>query len=247
MSIDVFKLGGGESDSQTFLQQMAQSLNNHPRPYVIIHGGGREVAELQQRLGIKPRYVAGLRVTDAATLKLVEMVLVGEVNKRIVRTFVQGGLNALGLSGADMGLLRARKMTRVDGEPVDLGFVGEISSVNHVFLRGLTEQGLVPVIAPVAFGEDGAAYNVNADSVALAVAKALNARSLTFVTDVPGVRDESGRWLEQISAPAAQQAIDAGVIRDGMIPKIQAATGGVQAGIARVQIGGIERATVVCG
>ncbi|CAM2007455.1 acetylglutamate kinase [Acanthopleuribacter pedis] len=247
MNIDVFKLGGGESDNQAFLAQLARNLNGHPRPFVIIHGGGREVAQLQNRLGIQPSYVAGLRVTDGETLKMVEMVLVGSVNKRIVRTLFSGGLRAVGLSGADMGLLRATRKTEVKGEPADLGFVGEISGVNSAFLRDLLAQGLVPVIAPVAFGEDGHAYNVNADSVALAVAKALDAYSLTFVTDVPGVRDGSGQWLDQITTDAAQDAIQQGVIRDGMIPKIEAATGGVSAGIARVQIGGIERATVVCG
>lgn len=247
MKIDVFKLGGGESDNTEFLTELAHSLKNHPRPFVIIHGGGREVALLQNRLGIEPRYVAGLRVTDGETLKMVEMVLVGSVNKRIVRTLHNGGLPALGLSGADMGLLRAKRMTQVNGETVDLGFVGEISAVNDGFLRDLLAEGKVPVIAPVAFGEDGHAYNVNADSVALAIAKALDAYSLTFVTDVPGVRDQSGNWLDEITTGAARLAIDNGVIRDGMIPKIKAATGGVSAGIARVQIGGIERATVVCG
>ncbi|CAM2067132.1 Acetylglutamate kinase [Sulfidibacter corallicola] len=246
MLIDVFKLGGGESENQTFLQSFAAELKERSQPFVVVHGGGREVARLQQLLGIVPRYVAGLRVTDATTLKLVEMVLVGEVNKRLVRLFNDAGLNALGLSGADMRLLRARKMLiQENGVPADLGYVGEITGINTDFLHALLAQGVTPVIAPVAYGEDGCAYNVNADQVAVAVAKALGAAGLSFITDVPGVLGESGLPMTSLSLTEAQDAIRDGIVRDGMIPKVKAAAAGVVEGIPHVSIGRATTATRV--
>lgn len=236
MTIRVIKLGGNEIDSAEFLAGFARSVAAQREPPIIVHGGGKEIAALQARMGIEARFIDGLRVTDAASLQIVEMVLGGTINQRLVRTFAQAGAQAIGLSGADLCLLRTEPL-KVEGG--DLGFVGRITGVNATALHMFLAQKIVPVIAPIGFGVDGGAYNINADHVALAISTALNADALLFVTNVPGVRID-GAIAAKLTAAEAEAHIASGQISGGMVPKVRAALEAVAGGVPSVVICNLE-------
>ena len=227
----VIKISGHELDSPDFLAELAATLKHFDTPVVIVHGGGKEITALQTRLGIEPRYVDGLRITDAESLALVEMVLCGTVNKRIVRTLVNAGIDAVGLSGVDGGLVSADKMTH---ESVDMGYTGEVTAVRVDLLVDMLDQGVTPVIAPICLGED-TNFNVNADHVAGAVAAALEAERLVFVSNVEGVLKD-GAVIPQLTPNQVGEMIADGTIFGGMIPKVKTALESLAEGVAQAVI-----------
>jgi acetylglutamate kinase len=206
---------------------------------IVVHGGGPQIGSFLKRLSIQSEFVDGMRVTDEQTMDVVEMVLVGKVNKEIVNLINQNGGRAVGLSGKDGQLLTAKKMKymrkRGDDQPpeiIDIGMVGEITSVNHEILTSLMESRFIPVIAPVGAGKKGETYNINADLVAGHIASSLKARKLILLTDTEGVLDGQGRLISTIKAGDAPGMIEDGTVKGGMIPKIgcclQALKGGVK-------------------
>jgi acetylglutamate kinase len=201
---------------------------------VIVHGGGPQIGALMKRLGKEPRFVGGMRVTDEETVQIVEMVLVGKINKEIVGLINLHGGRAVGLSGKDASLLRAHKRLHrmPDGTSADIGLVGEVESVNPEPIRLLEENGFIPVIAPIGVGAEGETYNINADLVAGDVAAALFAEKLIHLTDVTGINGEDGRLVSTLTKREAERLIKAGVIDGGMLPKVEsslrALTGGAQ-------------------
>ena len=190
-----------------------------------------EITRLQQKLNIEPRYVDGLRVTDAESLALVEMTLCGSVNKRLVRYLLAAGVDALGMSGVDRGLIRARQMRH---ESIDMGFTGEVESVRREAIYELLERGVTPVIAPVSVGE-GSNFNLNADPVAGAIAAAIGAGAVVFISNVAGVLVD-GEILARLTQAQALDLIDSGVIRGGMIPKVTAALDVLSSGLPQAVI-----------
>jgi acetylglutamate kinase len=242
----VVKYGGAAMDraglAGSFAQDVAllQSAGITP---VVVHGGGPQVTRMSEQLGIETTFVDGLRVTDAATLDVATMVLAGKLNKEVVGTLAGGGVRAVGLSGMDGGLLLARRRT----EP-DLGFVGEVVSVDVEVVRTLTERRFVPVVASIAVDETGQAYNVNADVVAAELAVAMQAEKLVFINDVPGLIGPAGDLMSELSA---QQCLDLlgrdGVVEGGMIPKLESAVRSLRAGLSRVHLvdGRVEHALVL--
>ena len=205
---------------------------------VIVHGGGPQINAMLRRLNIQSSFIDGLRVTDAATVDVVEMVLAGTVNKYVAGLITRAGALAVGISGKDGGMIRARKTTRTVKDPdshieraIDLGFVGEPSSVDVRVIHALTGGGLVPVIAPVGVDADGQTYNINADTVAAAVAGALHAERLLMLTDVPGVLDKDKRLIETMSLSDVEARIADGTITGGMIPKVECCVDAVRQGV----------------
>lgn len=212
----------------------------HP---VVVHGGGPQIGNMLTRLGIVSEFKGGLRVTDKATVEIVEMVLAGSINKEIVQSINAEGGRAVGLSGKDGNLVKARKLTRTMVDPnshieqiVDLGFVGEPAVVNPTMLELMLKEDLIPVVAPVAPGEDGATYNINADTFAGAIAGALNASRLLFLTDVPGVLDKDGKLIKQLTVARAHELIADGTISGGMIPKVETCIEALDRGVEGVVI-----------
>lgn len=225
----VVKIGGSTLGSHdTTLEDLVALQQRGARP-VVVHGGGALISEWLSRHDVPTRFERGLRVTDAETLKVVVAVLAGLVNKELVAAINATGGRAVGLSGADGGLLRARIADEA------LGYVGEITRVEAAAIESLLEDGVMPVIAPIAVLGDGEALspqllNVNADTAAGAIAAALGARRLVFLTDVAGVRSIAGDTLTELSAAEAEQLISAGVIEGGMIPKVEACLEAARAG-----------------
>lgn len=240
MSIAVVKIGGstlGRHD--TSLDDIA-ALHAEGRRFVIVHGGGATIGEWQARAGVEPRFHRGLRATDAATLEIVVAVLAGLVNKRLVSELQARSARALGLSGADAAILRAR---RYDPE---LGFVGEVAGVDAAPLRAIAEEGSIVVFAPIAVEVQGEAVqsqllNVNADTAAGEVAAALPAEQLVFLTDVPGVLDGSGKLRETLSAAEATELLQGESVSGGMIPKLTAALRAHEAGVPTIIADGREK------
>ncbi len=228
----VVKVGGNELDDAAFMERFVAALVRlDPRP-VLVHGGGKEIAALQKRLGLEPSFVEGLRVTDADCLRVAEMVLSGTVNKRLVARLVMAGAQAVGLSGVDMGLIRVEKMNHRSG---DLGLVGAVKEVNAAGLRTLLEAGLLPVVSPISLGYDGLTYNVNADHAALGIACGLGARALLLVTNVAGVM-RKGEVLPRLNASEAEGLIADGTIGGGMVPKVRSALEAAAAGVPEAVI-----------
>jgi acetylglutamate kinase len=233
----VIKYGGAAMEQADLKEQFAKDVLLLRlvgiRP-VIVHGGGPQIGALMKRLGKEPRFVGGMRVTDEETVQIVEMVLVGKINKEIVGLINLHGGRAVGLSGKDASLLRARKRLHrlPDGTTADIGLVGEVEAVNPEPIRLLEENGFIPVIAPVGVGEGGETYNINADLVAGDVAAALFAEKLIHLTDVTGINGEDGRLVTALTKRDAERLIKAGVIDGGMLPKVEsslrALTGGAQ-------------------
>nr|WP_198647059.1 acetylglutamate kinase [Pannonibacter carbonis] len=212
----------------------------HP---VVVHGGGPQIGSMLTRLGIVSEFKGGLRVTDKATVEIVEMVLAGSINKEIVQSINAEGGRAVGLCGKDGNLVKACKLTRTMVDPnshieqiVDLGFVGEPAVVNPTMLELMLKEDLIPVVAPVAPGEDGATYNINADTFAGAIAGALNASRLLFLTDVPGVLDKDGKLIKQLTVARAHELIADGTISGGMIPKVETCIEALDRGVEGVVI-----------
>jgi len=210
---------------------------------VVVHGGGPQIQAMLQRLGIKSEFAAGLRITDAATVEVVEMVLAGSINKQLVGYINAAGGRAIGISGKDGNLVRARKITRRVVDPnsqiekvVDLGFVGEPDKVDTTVLDQIIGRELIPVLAPVAGDGDAGTLNVNADTFAGAVAGALKAKRLLFLTDVPGVLDKSKKLIEELSIDQARALIADGTISGGMIPKVETCIYALEQGVEAVVI-----------
>jgi len=210
---------------------------------VIVHGGGPQVSQMMERLGLKPVFIEGQRVTDEETMNVVEMVLVGTVNKQIVSLINQVGGRAVGLSGRDGDLIQVEKMTvyKYTGEDrppeiIDIGRVGKVKKVNPEVLFTLLEREFIPVIAPVGVGEDGQAYNVNADIVAGALAGALQAEKLIYLTDVEGVKDAEGKLISTLKVSEVEELISSGVARGGMIPKLKSTRKAISQGVKKVHI-----------
>ena len=205
---------------------------------VVVHGGGPQINAMLKRLAIQSTFVDGLRVTDAAMVEVVEMVLGGTVNKYVAGLITRAGALAVGVCGKDGGMIRARKLTRTKVDPgsniervLDLGFVGEPAGVDVRVIHALTGGGLVPVIAPVGVGEDGETYNINADTVAAAVAGALSAQRLLMLTDVPGVLDKDRKLIQELSLADVEARIQDGTITGGMIPKVENCVEAVRQGV----------------
>jgi acetylglutamate kinase len=205
---------------------------------VVVHGGGPQINAMLERLKIKSTFIDGLRVTDAAMVEVVEMVLAGSVNKQVASIINRAGALAVGISGKDGGLIRARKLARTIQDPdseiervLDLGFVGEPVFIDTRVIHALTGAGLIPVIAPVGTGEDGETYNINADTAAGAIAGALNAQRLLMLTDVPGVLDAQKELMPDLSLARIKELIADGTISGGMIPKVQTCMDAVTQGV----------------
>ncbi len=227
----VIKIGGHELDDETFLVELAGVIRGLERPTVIVHGGGKEISNLQIRLGIEPRYLNGIRITDRESLALVEMVMGGAANRRLVRYLVNGGVEAQGISGLDRGLIRAEKMVNGD---VDMGFTGEVKSVRGEILLDMLNQGVTPVVAPICLGPDSS-YNVNADHVAGAVAGAIGAAKVIFLTNVEGVLSD-GQVVSSLTPEQCHQMIADGTIFGGMIPKVETALAVLTRGVPQAVI-----------
>ena len=209
---------------------------------VVVHGGGPQIDQTLKKMGIVSRYMQGMRVTDPETLDIVEMVLVGKVNKEIVGLINHQGGMAVGLSGKDGGLILARKMNvevAADGEAneiIDLGMVGEIVGINPTVINSLDENNFIPVIAPVGVGEKGETYNINADLVAGQIAEALGAEKLILLTDVEGVRSEKGGLMSTLKISQARKLIEGGVVAAGMIPKVKCCIDALEGGVGKTHI-----------
>ncbi len=245
----VIKYGGHAMTDESLKLSFARNISLlklvgiHP---VVVHGGGPQINSMLNRLEIKSEFRQGQRVTDDATMDVVEMVLVGTVNKSVVNLINKSGALAVGLSGKDGMLLRAEKLSMtvsrgqdVPPEIIDLGSVGRVVRVNDGLLRSLIGDNFVPVIAPVGVDAQGRTYNINADSVAGAVAGALGARRLLMLTDVEGILDKEGRLIPHINARDAAELKEEGVLKGGMIPKVDCCISALEAGV--------EKATIVDG
>ena len=246
-AIMVVKYGGNamvdEGLKRAFARDIVLMKLVGMRP-IVVHGGGPQIGELLQRLNIPTKFVNGLRVTDAATMDVVQMVLGGLVNKDIVSLLNAAGGRAVGISGKDAGLIRAHKLTlkRSDHMPpggseiIDIGHVGEVDHVNRALLDTLIDSGFIPVIAPIGVGPDGESYNINADFVASAVAERVGAEKLILLTNTPGILDAQGNTLTGLSRGDAERLIEAGVIGEGMLPKVTCALSAIGSGVGTAHI-----------
>jgi acetylglutamate kinase len=206
---------------------------------VVVHGGGPQIDQAMKASGMQPRFVQGLRITDADTMRIVERVLVGEINQEIVAWMQRLGGAAIGLSGKDGGLIRARKAAPAkapDGQMVDLGLVGEVAGIEPRPIRALQDAGYIPVVAPTAGDETGATYNINADLVAGEVAAALVAEKLVLLTDTDGILDRQGVLLSTLSRQDVERLMADGTISRGMLPKVQACLAALKAGVRKTHI-----------
>ncbi|HXZ93479.1 MAG TPA: acetylglutamate kinase [Burkholderiales bacterium] len=207
---------------------------------VVVHGGGPQIERLLKQLGIKSEFVHGMRVTDAATMDVVEMVLGGAVNKDIVTLINQAGGKAVGLTGQDGGFIRARKLMMPSperpSELLDIGQVGEVESIDPRVIDSLEQGGFIPVVAPIGVGADGVSYNINADLVAGKLAEVLHAEKLILMTNTPGVLDEQGRLLTGITPRQIDEMVAAGTLSGGMLPKISSALEAARSGVRSVHI-----------
>jgi acetylglutamate kinase len=228
----VVKIGGHEIADFGFLAELPNVIKNADRPVVIVHGGGVEISDLQRKLGIQPRYVDGVRITDIASLRVVEMVLCGTVNTRLVAHLIAGGIEAQGLSGVDRGIVRAEPMPH---DTEDMHFTGRVTTVRADLLHAMLTDGITPVITPICLGTDGTTLNVNADHVAGAVAGALGASRVVFITNVEGVLDD-GQVRRTITPAEANKMIDDEIIFGGMIPKVRTALYTLDQGIPKAVI-----------
>lgn len=233
----VIKIGGNRADDAGWIREVAGAVAASRVPTVLVHGGGKDVTELQRALGIEPEWLDGLRVTTPRVLEVVRMVLSGGVNKRWVAALLDAGADAAGISGEDGGLLTG---TVLRGGA--LGRAGELTAVRTELLQAWLERGIVPVVSPVTRGEDGEGLNVNADDAAAGVASWMRAAELLFVSDVPGVK-AGGEWVDALDADAAAALLESGEAAGGMRPKLRAALRAREAGVERVRIGAVEMMT----
>ncbi|MXP11107.1 acetylglutamate kinase [Pseudoblastomonas halimionae] len=236
----VVKYGGhamGDEDAATAFARDVVLLKQVGIDPVVVHGGGPQIGAMLERLGHESEFIDGLRVTDATTAEIAEMVLSGGINKAIVARIQQEGGKAVGLSGKDGRLVQARKLERTRRDPdsaieqvIDLGFVGEPETIDTAIIATARDAGMIPVIAPVAAGADGKTYNINADTMAGAIAGALGAARLLLLTDVAGVQDKSGTLIPELSADDIARLTEDGTISGGMIPKLETCVSAVEAG-----------------
>jgi acetylglutamate kinase len=237
----VIKYGGhamGDAEAQRDFAEdivLLKAVGINP---VVVHGGGPQIGAMLKKLGIESSFVGGLRVTDAATAEVAEMVLAGKINKEIVGWLAALGGRAVGISGKDANLVLAEKVRRTQPDPnsgierhVDLGFVGEPVAVDPTILINLTKDNFIPIVAPVALGADGATYNINADTMAGAIAGALGAKRFFLLTDVAGVLDKAGALLTDLDRTAIDALKADGTITGGMIPKVETCIAAVDAGV----------------
>jgi acetylglutamate kinase len=210
---------------------------------IIVHGGGPQIGNLLSRLSIPTKFVGGMRVTDDATMDVVEMVLGGLVNQDIVSMINNHGGRAVGITGKDGGLIRAERLTVSQSSPdvdvpeiIDIGHVGRVAEVRPEILSSLIDDDFIPVIAPIGAGPGGASYNINADLVAGKIAEELGAEKLILLTNTPGILDESGRTIASLTISEAERLIETGVISEGMLPKTDCALSALRGGVASVQI-----------
>jgi acetylglutamate kinase len=227
----VIKYGGSAMGSLELAKNFASDivmLKQAGINPVVVHGGGPQISAMLEKLKIKSEFIQGLRVTDAASVEIVEMVLSGSINKQLVQDIVAAGGLAVGLSGKDGGMVSARKLRRTMKDPdsnieqiLDLGFVGEPTSIDPELLTTFEESDIIPVIAPIGVGENGETFNINADTFAGALASALAAEKLIILTDVPGVLDDNMQLVSKLPLAEAKAAIASGVISGGMIPKVE--------------------------
>jgi acetylglutamate kinase len=242
----VIKYGGHAMENEELKTSFAQDIvllkyvGINP---VVVHGGGPQIDSVLDRMGITSRYVRGMRVTDQETLDIVEMVLVGKVNKEIVTLINQHGGMAVGLSGKDGGLILAKKMNvtvaSANGEPpeiIDLGMVGEIIGISPLVIESLDENKFIPVIAPVGVGKNGETYNIHADLGAGEIAEALHAEKLILMTDVQGVKDKRGELMSTLKENQARKMIQDGVVGSGMIPKVECCINALKGGVEKTHI-----------
>jgi len=246
----VVKYGGHAMGDDAIAKQFAEDivlLKQVGMNPVVIHGGGPQIGDMLKRLKIKSSFVDGLRVTDQATVEIVEMVLSGSINKELVTWINKAGGLAVGLSGKDADLIRARKLEHQSRQPtdsniekvLDLGFVGEPYAINTKMLDLLEKSDIIPVIAPIGVGTKGETYNINADTVAGAVAAALKAKRFLLLTDVAGVLDKEKKLVAQLTVESARELIADGTISGGMIPKIETCLEAIR--------GGVEAAVIIDG
>ncbi len=221
---------------------------------VVVHGGGPQIGEVLEKLGKESRFVEGMRVTDSETMDIVEMVLGGLVNKEIVSMINHHGGSAVGLTGKDGDLLRAKKLTFTRNAPemnapeiIDIGHVGEVASVNAKVVNMVVQGNFIPVIAPIGIGDDGQSYNINADLVAGKIAEVLKAEKLILLTNTAGVLDNDNKVLSGLTAKDVHTLLDSGVIKGGMLPKVKCALDAVQSGVATAHIidGRVEHAVLL--
>jgi acetylglutamate kinase len=242
----VVKYGGHAMTDETLRHSFARDIvllkyvGIHP---IIVHGGGPQIGATMQRMGLEARFVDGLRVTDAETMDVVEMVLGGKLNKEIVATINLHGGQAVGLSGKDANLITATKkylyrQTTQDGppEPVDIGQVGEVTAVNHSIIEVLERNGFIPVISPTGVGEHGESYNINADTAAGDIAAALKAEKLLFLTDVAGILDRDQKLLSILNPDSIASLKQDGIIDGGMLPKVDACLKALEHGVVKTHI-----------
>ena len=244
-SIIVVKYGGHamgeEASERDFARDMVLLEQSGVNP-VVVHGGGPQIGAMLERLGIKSRFSGGLRVTDKATVEIVEMVLAGSINKQIVGAINAQGGRAIGLCGKDGNMITARKVTRAPGASgevedfVDLGYVGEPDRIDMKVLKQILGRELIPVLAPISQGADGETYNVNADTFAGAIAGALGAKRLLLLTDVPGVLDRNKNLIKELRVDDIRELIADGTITGGMIPKVETCIYALERGVEGVVI-----------
>src|SRR6266545_2065992 len=242
----VIKYGGHAMGAEDLAKAFARDivlLEQTAINPVVVHGGGPQIGEMLKRLGIKSEFAGGLRITDAATIEIVEMVLAGSINKQLVGFINEAGGKAVGLTGKDGNMVLARKVNRTVVDPdsniekiIDLGFVGEPEKVDTTVLTQILGRELIPVLAPVATSAQGGTYNVNADTFAGAIAGALKAKRLLLLTDVPGVLDKSKQLIKELSVDDARRLIADGTISGGMIPKVETCIYALEAGVEGVVI-----------
>ncbi len=243
--IVVVKFGGNamsDSVAEDFAQDIVLMKQTGMEP-IVVHGGGPQIGGMLKKLAIPSQFIDGLRVTDKAAMEVVEMVLTGTINKQIVSGINAAGGHAVGLSGKDANLVVARKLERIkvdpqtlESKPVDLGYVGEPEKINPDVLRTFIKSDLIPVIAPVGAGRHGESFNINADTVAGAVAGAMRAERMILLTDVEGVLDNDGKLIPRLTLGEARTLIANGTISGGMIPKIETAIEAVESGVSAAVI-----------
>src|SRR5580692_9931566 len=244
--IVVVKYGGHAMGAENLAREFARDivlLEQTAINPVVVHGGGPQIEAMLKRMGVQSQYAAGLRITDATTLEIVEMVLAGSINKQMVGYINEAGGKAIGLSGKDGNMVIARKLTRTVVDPdshiekvVDLGFVGEPDKVDTTVLTQILGRELIPVLAPVAAAANGGTFNVNADTFAGAIAGALKAKRFLLLTDVPGVLDKSKSLIKELSAADVRRLIADGTISGGMIPKVETCLYALERGVEGVVI-----------
>jgi acetylglutamate kinase len=233
---------GDEALAACFAKDITLLEQSGVKP-IVVHGGGPQIGKLLDRLAIKSEFADGLRVTDAATVEVVEMVLAGSINKQLVASINKAGGRACGISGKDANLMIAKKLERRVRDPgsniekvIDLGFVGEPEQVNPRIVEVIAAGDLIPVVAPIGVSREGVTYNINADTFASSLAAAMKAKRLLLLTDVPGVLDKNGRLIPNLTVSEAKALIADGTVTGGMIPKVEGCIDVIEAGVEGVVI-----------